>query len=106
VGTEAGHAPDPTWSTGLQWGGGSSSTPTVSFREADTVLQKMQWFYKRGAALRSLPDLISSCETTAGHNSLTEKYRHDLKWAILSYRPSASARHVFYSKKLGISYYM
>ena len=69
VGTEAGHSPDDTWSTGLQWGGGSSSSPTASFREADTVLQKTQWFFT-GEELRSLPDLIDSYETTAGHNSL------------------------------------
>ena len=70
VGTESGHSPDPTWSTGLQWGGGSSSSPTFSAREADTVLQKTQWFYVEGAELRSLPDLISSYETTVGRNSL------------------------------------
>ena len=69
VGTEAGHAPDETWSTGLQWGSGSSSSPTASFREADTVLQKTQWFFT-GEELRSLPDLIDSFETTAGRNSL------------------------------------
>ena len=69
IGTEAGHAPEDTWSSGLQWGAGSSSSPTASFRESDTVLQKTQWFFT-GEDVRTLPDLIGSYETTAGHNSL------------------------------------
>eukprot|EP01043_Picozoa_sp_COSAG02_P067010 COSAG02_NODE_10617_length_1899_cov_2.062222_1_plen_295_part_00 len=69
VGTEAGHSPIETWDTGLQWGGGNPGSKATSFREADTVLQKTQWFFT-GEELRTLPDLINSYETTAGRNSL------------------------------------
>ena len=59
VGTEAGVAPDPCWSTGTAVGGGDPNSTVWNPAESDTTLQNGDnWFWDPGAGLRSLATLV------------------------------------------------
>ena len=46
IGTEAGAAPDPNWSTGTDDGGGDPNSPVFCPGECDTTLQNQdRWFW-------------------------------------------------------------
>lgn len=52
IGNEYGHAPDPTWSTGMD-GGGDPDSPYFMPAECDTTLQQFdRWFWVRRKFLR------------------------------------------------------
>ncbi|XP_065833189.1 uncharacterized protein [Oscarella lobularis] len=68
IGTEAGRAPDPNWSTGTSGGGDPSSTVWCP-AECDTTLQDNDhWFYSSTEGIRSLDELIGVYHSTVGHN--------------------------------------
>jgi alpha-L-fucosidase len=82
IGTEAGVAPDPTWSTGscamgnpvcndCQGGdGGSPTDPNWCPAEVDSTMQQFDtWFYVEGLAVHPLRDLQATYLTSLGHNS-------------------------------------
>ena len=69
IGTEAGSAPVPTWSTGLEGGGSISNHNKGVFcpGEADTTLQNAdQWFYNNKTGIRSLAELQDVYHGTVG----------------------------------------
>jgi len=69
IGTEAGTAPDPNWSTGFNKGGDPTSD-TFCPAEADTTLQNGdQWFYDKKVGVRTLAELQDVYHGTVGHNS-------------------------------------
>ena len=69
IGTEAGVAPDPNWSTGYQKGGDPNSD-MFNPGESDTTLQNGdQWFYDAKGGIRSLAELQDVYHGTVGHNS-------------------------------------
>ena len=69
VGTEAGVAPDPTWSTGYS-GGGDPDSDIFQPAEADTTLQEGdQWFYNATVGVRSLATLLDVYHGTVGRNA-------------------------------------
>ncbi|XP_062507751.1 uncharacterized protein LOC134184152 isoform X2 [Corticium candelabrum] len=68
IGTEAGRAPDPNWSTG-ESGGGDSDSSVWCPAECDTTLQNHdRWFYSSSEGIRSLDELIDVYHQTVGHN--------------------------------------
>ena len=68
VGTEAGVAPDPCWSTGVH-GAGDPNSSLWNPAESDTTLQNGDnWFYDPGAGLRSLSALADVYHSTVGRN--------------------------------------
>ena len=70
VGTEAGAAPDPTWSTGYSKGGDPDSD-IYQPAEADTTLQNEdEWFYNGTVGIRSLGGLLDVYHGTVGRNTL------------------------------------
>ena len=69
IGTEAGVAPDPNWSTGYNKGGDPNSD-MFNPGESDTTLQNGdQWFYDAKGGIRSLAELQDVYHGTVGHNS-------------------------------------
>eukprot|EP01052_Picozoa_sp_SAG31_P002940 SAG31_NODE_107_length_24865_cov_17.973593_9_plen_344_part_00 len=69
IGTEAGVAPDPTWSTGFNKGGDPNSDMFCP-GESDTTLQNGdQWFYNAKIGIRTLAELQDVYHGTVGHNS-------------------------------------
>ncbi|CAF1259137.1 unnamed protein product [Rotaria magnacalcarata] len=70
IGNEFGHAPDPTWSTGLE-GGGDPNSPIFIPAECDTTLQQFdRWFWGPHVLLRSLTELIDVYHRSVGHNCM------------------------------------
>lgn len=68
IGTEAGTAPDPDWSTGYS-GGGDPSADVFQPAECDTTLQNGDaWFYNPSIGIRSLATLIGIYHNTVGRN--------------------------------------
>jgi len=71
IGTEAGQAPDPTWSTGVTNDGGDPNSPFWCPAECDTTLQNRdRWFYNATIGIRSLDELIGVYHQTVGHNCM------------------------------------
>ena len=69
IGTEAGIAPDPTWSTGVSYGAGNPNSTVWDPAECDTTLQNGDnWFYDPSAGLRSLSELVNVYHATVGRN--------------------------------------
>ena len=68
IGTEAGTAPDPNWSTGYSKGGDPDAN-IYQPGECDTTLQNGdQWFYNAKVGIRSLPELLNVYHGTVGRN--------------------------------------
>eukprot|EP00164_Ancoracysta_twista_P010303 GFYU01015487.1.p1 GENE.GFYU01015487.1~~GFYU01015487.1.p1 ORF type:complete len:485 (+),score=121.52 GFYU01015487.1:40-1494(+) len=70
IGTEAGKAPYPTWSTGTTADGGDPNSPVWAPAECDTTLQNGDhWFYTGpDTAIRSLKELQDVYHGTVGRN--------------------------------------
>lgn len=69
IGTEAGVAPDPNWSTGYNKGGDPNSDMFAP-GESDTTLQNGdQWFYDAKGGIRTLAELQDVYHGTVGRNS-------------------------------------
>ncbi len=82
IGTEAGQAPDPTWSSGScgrgnqvcadckGGNGGDPNDPDWCPAEVDSTLQLFDtWFYVKGCPLHPLKDLVDSYHFSLGRNS-------------------------------------
>ncbi len=72
VGTEAGHAPDPCWSTAAYgtYGAGDPNAATWFPAETDFTLQNGDnWFYNPTVGVHSPSDLRSMYEGSAGHGT-------------------------------------
>eukprot|EP00051_Salpingoeca_urceolata_P033457 m.20744 g.20744 ORF g.20744 m.20744 type:complete len:460 (+) comp6257_c0_seq1:125-1504(+) len=82
IGTEAGIAPDPTWSTGScgrgnakcsdcsGGNGGDPSSPDWCPAEVDSTLQVSDtWFYVKGKAVHTLAELQAMYHSSLGRNS-------------------------------------
>eukprot|EP00696_Hemimastix_kukwesjijk_P013511 gnl/Hemi2/2691_TR946_c0_g1_i1.p1 gnl/Hemi2/2691_TR946_c0_g1~~gnl/Hemi2/2691_TR946_c0_g1_i1.p1 ORF type:complete len:464 (-),score=186.79 gnl/Hemi2/2691_TR946_c0_g1_i1:114-1481(-) len=71
IGTEAGVAPDPNWSTGTSNDGGDPDSPVWCPAECDTTLQLGdRWFWGKDAGLRSLEEMITVYHQTVGRNCM------------------------------------
>ncbi|KAI5302455.1 hypothetical protein KEM56_000685 [Ascosphaera pollenicola] len=69
IGTEEGHAPEETWSTGLENDGGDPGSEWFAPAECDTTLQKKdRWFFGMNATLRSYKEMVDIYHRTVGHN--------------------------------------
>ena len=69
IGTEAGVAPDPNWSSGFNKGGDPASDMFCP-GESDTTLQNGdQWFHDANGGIRTLLELQDVYHGTVGHNS-------------------------------------
>lgn len=69
IGTEAGVAPDPNWSSGFNKGGDPASDMFCP-GESDTTLQNGdQWFYDAKGGIRTLAELQDVYHGTVGHNA-------------------------------------
>jgi alpha-L-fucosidase len=72
VGSEAGLAPYPCWSTCSydSYGAGDPDAPTWFAAETDFTLQREdQWFYSSSAGVHSPAELRNMYETSVGHNT-------------------------------------
>lgn len=68
IGTEAGEAPDPNWSTGFTDGGDPTSDAFCP-GECDTTLQNGdKWFYNKAVGIRTLGELQDVYHGTVGRN--------------------------------------
>lgn len=65
VGTESGHAPDPTWSTGDD-GSGDPDANLWCPKECDTTLQDFDHWFWNNVTIRSLAELISVYHDSVG----------------------------------------
>lgn len=73
VGTEAGEAPQPNWSTGITEDGGSPTSPYFNPAECDTTLQSQtRWFFGANWPLRSFSELVGVYHKTVGRNCILE----------------------------------
>ena len=69
IGSEAGAAPSPNWSSGFLTGGDPASD-TFCPSESDTTLQNGDnWFYDSVSGIRTLSELQDVYHDTVGHNS-------------------------------------
>jgi alpha-L-fucosidase len=70
IGTEAGVAPDPCWSTGEKAGAGDPNSTVWNPGEADTTLQNGDnWFWNPSVGLRTLAQLTDVYHSTVGANT-------------------------------------
>jgi alpha-L-fucosidase len=70
VGTEAGRAPDPCWSTSYGSGAGDPNSTVWNPAESDTTLQNGDnWFWNSRVGLRSLSTLAGVYHATVGRNT-------------------------------------
>ena len=96
IGTEAGEAPDPNWSTGVTNDGGYPGSPYFCPAECDTTLQtEDRWFWGEDQPLRSFEQMVDVYHKTVGRNCMLE----------LDLAPDRSglipARHAARYKQLG-----
>ena len=71
IGTEAGVAPDPNWSTGVTNDGGQPDGDLFCPAECDTTLQENdRWFWGADQQLRPLDELVDVYHNTVGRNCL------------------------------------
>jgi len=71
VGTEAGQAPDPNWSTGDGDGGGDPNSTNWNPAECDTTLQQNdRWFWAANYPLRPISELVDVFHETVGRNCM------------------------------------
>eukprot|EP01121_Diplochlamys_sp_Union-15-3_P020175 TRINITY_DN77_c0_g1_i2.p1 TRINITY_DN77_c0_g1~~TRINITY_DN77_c0_g1_i2.p1 ORF type:complete len:443 (+),score=77.55 TRINITY_DN77_c0_g1_i2:138-1331(+) len=68
IGTESGHAPYPTWSTGVSNGGDPNSTVWAP-PECDMTMQRYDtWFYNAEVGIHTMAELLSIYHDSVGHN--------------------------------------